>query len=214
MKKCMCILMVLLLLTTTGALADVTLREYREECPHLFMLFTASLMDELKADGQKSLSAICVRCDQSHEILLPWASGQSIQSGSSKAKCKHVFRLDEEIVEEGVYSTSQISGMHEYRYLFKARCEKCEEQIDTYIVRGPQYTEWCDFVDTGIHCHIPATEQHFSLYRCEACGATRAKLDSCAMFDIGLCTMTLREMGYLETLEEFFQRYGQYGLSE
>lgn len=207
MKKFACIITVLLLLSATVTLAETPLREYRDECPHLYWLMTEEDVTQMKAGEWESITAKCVYCELSYEILMPEAPQQH-RSGRFELSCTHAFRLDEAIVSEGYYPTSQISGAHQFRYLMTATCEKCSEQIDVYNAPGVGNAESHRYVKTGTHFHINATEQHVTVYECSVCGYTSGAMADCVMFDIGLCTTTLREMGYLQ-IPEWYKTVGQ-----
>lgn len=207
MKRFVCIIAVLLLLPATVTLAETPLREYRDKCPHLFWLMTEQDVTQLKAGECESITSKCAYCELSYEILMPEAPHQQ-RSGRRELSCTHAFRLDEAIVAEGYYPTSQLTGAHQFRYLMTATCEKCGEQIDVYNAPGVGNAETHNYVKSDIHFHLNATNQHAIIYKCSECGFTIGTLVDCVMFDIGLCTRTLRDMGYLQ-IPDWYRTVGQ-----
>ena len=201
MKRFVCTVMLLVLLTAACASADTPLREYRDVCPHLYWLMTESNLTELEAEGLETIGAMCVYCEKTYELQLPWAPRQELLSQKPELTCEHEFRVDAEIAGEGYYPINQLTPAHEYRYLLTARCVKCVEQIDAYIAPGVavENFEAHELEKTDVHFHMMDTEQHAFVYRCKDCGYVTASMTRCVMFDIGLCTTTLRELGALPT---------------
>lgn len=207
MKKLACIITVLLLLSATVTLAETSLREYRDECPHLFWLMTEQNVTQMESGERESITAKCAYCELSYEILMPGAL-QRQSSRRYELSCIHAFRLDEAIVADGYYPTNQISGAHQFRYLMTATCEKCSEQIDVYNAPGVGNAESHKYIETGTHFHIDETNQHAIVYECSVCGYLSGVMVDCVMFDIGLCTKTLRDMGYLQ-IPDWYKTIGQ-----
>lgn len=198
MKRMIGLLLVLMLLAATCAIAEEPLVEYRGECPHLYWLVTEDSVAQLEAQGKNEIRAMCIYCETYLELRLPWASGEVQTKRDSELDCEHAYRLESEIIAEGYYPTGKQNSGHEYRYMMAACCEACGDKIDIYNHVGVGNWEVHEFSDTGIHFHLAGTKQHAYMKRCDTCGYTLGTTADCAMFDIGLCTVQLREMGYLQ----------------
>ena len=198
MKRIISLILAVAFLVIVNASAEELLVEYREECPHMFLLMTNDMVSQLQAQGINEISAVCIYCDMHIEILLPWAMGRPSAKGDVESACQHTYRLHDEIVEEGYYSPSQLSPAHEYRYMMMATCEACDDVIDVFRVIGGGSIAFHEYTDTGIHFHLDGRNEHVFLFRCDVCGYEWGNIIDCSMFDIGLCGTTLRDMGYLQ----------------
>lgn len=206
MKRFACLIMLLMLLITSGAYAEDMLQEYRDECPHLFWIMSEDSIMEMKKHGIFEIPALCIYCETQVELILPWTPAyQQTDENRDMEACSHVYRMSEEIVDEGYYPMDQVSGIHEYRYLMNACCENCSEQIDVYNGVGVNRTSAHDYEETGVHFHLDGTQQHVVVRRCKDCGFVFGSVRKCTMFDIGLCTTTLREMGQLQIPDWYYQ---------
>ena len=188
MKKCMLVLLAMLLLVVCAA------GETESDIPYMGCKHIVEDYGVLKSKDKPIAlqfaeettgftSGACRTCKQ----VILFCTEEAAKANHIECDgTTHVFIRSSEVYKEGWYPVKDDHFLaHDYRIISRAECAYCNHYIMAYV---NQKTEQHMFdYDATINLHISEENKHIYLTPCTVCGEYDYRVEDCGQDDNGIC---------------------------
>ena len=188
MKKCMLVLLVMLLLVVCAAGETESDIPYMG-CKHIVEDYGVlkskdrPIALQFAADTTGFTSGVCRTCKQ----VILFCTEEAAKANQIECDgTTHVFIRSAEVYKEGWYPVKDDRfSSHDYRVISRAECAYCKHYIMAYVI---QKTENHTFdYDATVNYHISEENKHIYLTPCTVCGDYEYRVEACGQADNGMC---------------------------
>ena len=188
MKKCMLVLLAMLLLVVCAV------GETESDIPYMGCKHIVEDYGVLKSKD-KPIALQCAEettgftsgaCRTCKQVILFCTEEAAKANHIECDGTTHVFIRSSEVYKEGWYPVKDDHfSAHDYRIISRAECAYCNHYIMAYV---NQKTEQHTFdYDATINLHIREENKHIYLTPCTVCGDYEYRIEDCGQADSGMC---------------------------
>ena len=180
-----------------------------QTCPHEVWVTDGLGADDVEwaqkvaEDVSNFVSATCMLCNEEYLFYEGDPSGLNCDGKN------HIFKREEEVLEEGWYPSTAVKGYswsHNYKVYYRAKCVGCEKMLKCYISGknedgSTKKHEECDLKEIASYHRYDANSDamrnegntHVTVYQCTVCGNVSAYENTCNLYNNFLCSEEMKE---------------------